>query len=112
MKKIISIILSAALVLLLSSCSAQKKLIGTWSADGEVLGISTKTEYIFREDGTGNFSGKLGIGVAFDYTVEDDKLTITYNSVLTKTTVYSFKVEKDVLTLISDSETLTLTKQK
>ncbi len=116
MKKVISLALIFVLVLVaFASCgSPEKKLIGTWKGDVELLGVTTSYEYTFNEDGTGKMTGALGsnTGVAFSYTVgEDGKLNITTTLLSVENTkTYTYTVEKDTLTLTEGDTVITLKK--
>lgn len=115
MKKAISLVLIFVLVLAaFASCgSPEKKLIGTWKGDVEILGVTTSYEYTFNEDGTGKMTGVLGsTGVAFDYSIgEDGKLNITTKLLgVESTKTYTYTVEKNTLTLTEGETVITLTK--
>ena len=115
MKKAISLVLIFVLVLAaFASCgSPEKKLIGTWKGDVEVLGVTTSYEYTFNEDGTGKMTGVLGsTGVAFDYSIgEDGKLNVTTKLLgVESTKTYTYTVEKNTLTLTEGETVITLTK--
>ncbi|MDY4254983.1 MAG: DUF5640 domain-containing protein [Oscillospiraceae bacterium] len=115
MKKAISLVLIFVLVLAaFASCgSPEKKLIGTWKGDVEILGVTTSYEYTFNEDGTGKMTGVLGsTGVAFDYSIgEDGKLNVTTKLLgVESTKTYTYTVEKNTLTLTEGETVITLTK--
>lgn len=115
MKKAISLALIFVLVLAaFASCgSPEKKLIGTWKGDVELLGVTTSYEYTFNEDGTGKMTGVLGsTGVAFDYSIgEDGKLNVTTKLLgVESTKTYTYTVEKNTLTLTEGETVITLTK--
>ena len=115
MKKAISLVLIFVLVLAaFASCgSPEKKLIGTWKGDVEVLGVTTSYEYTFNEDGTFKMTGVLGsTGVAFDYSIgEDGKLSVTTKLLgVESTKTYTYTVEKNTLTLTEGETVITLTK--
>lgn len=115
MKKAISIALIFVLVLAaFASCgSPEKKLIGTWSGDVELLGVTTSYEYTFNEDGTGKMTGVLGsTGVAFKYNIDDaGNLNITTSLLgVDSTKTYTYTVEKNTLTLTEGDTVITLTK--
>ncbi len=115
MKKAISLVLIFVLVLAaFASCgSPEKKLIGTWKGDVELLGVTTSYEYTFNEDGTGKMTGVLGsTGVAFDYSIgEDGKLNVTTKLLgVESTKTYTYTVEKNTLTLTEGETVITLTK--
>ena len=115
MKKAISLVLIFVLVLAaFASCgSPEKKLIGTWKGDVEILGVTTSYEYTFNEDGTGKMTGVLGsTGVAFDYSIgEDGKLSVTTKLLgVESTKTYTYTVEKNTLTLTEGETVITLTK--
>ena len=117
MKKVISIALILVLVVAaFASCgNPQKKLLGTWKGDVEVLGITTSYEFTFNEDGTGKMTGVLGdTGVAFTYNIDDaGKLNIETEILTVKSTrTYSYSIEKDTLTLTLDSDGSVITLKK
>ena len=96
-----------------SSCvSPEKKLIGTWKGDVEVLGVTANYEYVFNEDGTGKMTGSLGAGVAFTYNVAEDGTLSIVTTLLgvESTRTYTFAVEKNTLTLTENDTVITLTK--
>ena len=111
--KIVALLLSTVLlVVLLAGCGAQSKLVGTWEAKSEasILGVSIEIPFIsdgvisfsFEKDGTGAMTTDFGSSVptvsrAYTYTVEEDQLTLTYESGSVEE--YTFTVEKDVLKL-------------
>lgn len=104
-----------ALALLLGACGkiTPARLQGTWTGESSILGVVTKTEYTFNEDGTGTISGALGIGVAMHYTLEDDTLTVvTDTAILSQTLVYTVGFEKgDLLLTEANGDVLRLTRQ-
>lgn len=115
MKKAISLALVFVLILAaFASCgSPEKKLVGTWKGDVEVLGVSTSYEYTFNEDGTGKMTGVLGdTGVAFKYNVDDNgALNITTSLLgIDSTKTYTFAIEKNILTLTEGETVIKLTK--
>lgn len=115
MKKALSIL--AALMIFLcifSSCSSnEKSIIGKWTSQESFLGVVTETVYQFNEDGTGTMSTKLGVGIAMNYTISDNSLTITSNVLgLENTKVYTFTIEGNTLTLIDGDNTTVLTKSE
>lgn len=94
-----------SLLLLLSACGAisELRLQGTWQGEIEVLGFTTKTEFLFNEDGSGSMTSALGIGIAMEYTLEDDQLTIVTKTPVLQTTLrYTIAFEGDVLHLIDE----------
>ena len=103
------------LALLLGACGkiTPARLKGTWTGETNILGVVTKTEYTFNEDGTGTISGALGIGVAMHYTVEGDTLTVvTDTAILSQTMVYTVAIEDGALVLTDEKgEALRLTRQ-
>ncbi len=83
MKKIISVLVAVLIVAIsLSGCAEvneklnEKLIIGTWTAQNNVLGVVTESKYTFNEDGTGSMSTVLGIEIAITYTITEDALTI------------------------------------
>ena len=119
MKKIISIalVMCLALVLFAGCGSNEDKIIGTWKGSVEtgILNTSVNVEYTFNEDGTGSMpvlKSSVGIDVNFTYTIEGDVLTIvTDASILSQTKVYAMVFEGDTLTLIEeDNDKIILTR--
>ena len=114
MKKAVSLaIIFILLLVAFASCgSPEKKLIGTWKGDVEVLGVTANYEYVFNEDGTGKMTGSLGAGVAFTYNVAEDGTLSIVTTLLgvESTRTYTFAVEKNTLTLTENDTVITLTK--
>ena len=113
MKKAVSIVLAAVLlVCVLTSCGAGK-LVGTWTRQYTVLGIVTEDKLVFNEDGTGTMTTVLGIDMNMTYTAQDGKLVITFDTLGIETNVeYTYEFDKGNLLLTSDGETLVFEKQK
>ncbi|MBE6916698.1 MAG: hypothetical protein E7470_02160 [Ruminococcaceae bacterium] len=111
MRKAIAAVLVLVLVLSLSACTPQKKVLGTWKHQSNVFGIVTETLYTFNEDGTGTMSTLVDI--AFTYTIDDNVLRITTTVLeMSHTDTYTYQFDGDKLTLTGDNETLELTKVK
>ena len=114
MKKAISVVLVVLCVITVFSACAkpEKKIIGTWNGEQSVLGVVAKYSFTFNEDGTGNMTSALDIGVAMTYTIEGDKLNITTSVLgISNTKTYTFAFEGDQLLLTEGDTTITLTKQ-
>ena len=117
MKKFLCVALAfIVMAVSLAGCAAltEKAIIGTWTSQTTVLGVVAETEYTFNEDGTGSLStGGLGIGIAMNYTINEDKLTITTNTLGVQiTTEYTFELDGDSLILTDkDGSVTTLTKE-
>lgn len=123
MKKVLSIAVVAALILtMFAGCSLfsnEKKILGTWEGepiDAYVIEIDAPL-YTFNEDGTGEISTNLDIGIvsakpiSFKYTIEEDTLTVTYDSDLLGTVDYTMTFEDDTLSLVDEEgEKTVLTK--
>ena len=111
MKRIFSILLILYMVLLIG-CSAQDKILGTWSTEENVLGgLTAGTEYTFMENGIGKKRTILGVEVDMIYKLnkEENSLVITTSTLGIKTSnTYTYKFEKDVLYLTSETEVLKL----
>jgi len=113
MKKVIFIILIAALMLCLLTSCGSKSLVGTWSRQYTVLGVVNEDVFVFNEDGTGKMTTILGIGLDMEYTAEDGKLDIIVNVLGLDTKLeYTYKFEKGNLILTKDGESIQLEKQK
>ena len=97
---------------MVAGCGARSKLVGTWAAETEttILGVSIEIPFVsdtvisfsFEKDGTGAMTTDFGSSLpttnrAYTYAVEDDQLTLTYESGSVEE--YTFIVEKDVLKL-------------
>ena len=52
MRKTILSVCAVILLLVCVSCSSARSLVGTWSSETTLLGVSTETRYTFRSDGT------------------------------------------------------------
>lgn len=114
MKKVMSVVLVVLCVLtLFSGCAnPEKKIIGTWNGEENVLGVVAKYSFTFNEDGTGSMTAALDIGVAMTYTIEDDKLNITTSILgINNTKTYTYAFEGDQLLLTEGDTTIMLTKQ-
>ena len=115
MKKTISILL-AVLVVAISLCGCEalneKRIVGTWTAETSVFGVVTETEYTFNEDGTGTMSTVLGIGIAINYTIDDDKIMInTDTPTLQMSTNYTYEFVDDTLVLTDSDGAQTILKK-
>ena len=104
------LLVSVLLFGLVAGCGAQSKLVGTWEAETEtsILGVSIEIPFVsdsvisfsFEKDGTGAMTTQMGstsTSREYTYAVEEDKLTLTYDSGSVEE--YTFAVEKDVLKL-------------
>ena len=106
------LLITVLLFSLVAGCGAQSKLVGTWEAETEasILGVGIEIPFLsesvisftFEKDGTGAMSTEMGaaaptVSRAYTYTVEEDQLTLTYESGSVEE--YTFTVEKDVLKL-------------
>lgn len=114
MKKIVSLVLVVLCVLTAFSACAkpETKILGTWTGEQNVLGVVAKYSFTFNEDGTGNMTAALDIGVAMTYTIEGDKLNITTSVLgISNTRTYTYAFEGDQLLLTEGDTTITLTKQ-
>lgn len=118
MKKVLSIILTACLlVALFSGCGvsmSENMIVGTWTAQVKTAGVVTENEYTFYEDGTGVMTTVFDIGIAINYVIDDTTLTITTDTpALQKTSVYTYEFDgTDVLILTDENgEVMTLTQE-
>ena len=124
MKKVLSIVMVVCLaVTLFAGCSAltgtinESKIVGTWEGSKETgfFGTSVDVTYTFEKDGVGTMpvlDTGLNIDIKFNYTIEEDKLTIkTDSDYLSQTYVYTMAFEGDTLTLTDEAgDVLVLTK--
>lgn len=109
MRKVIAAALVVVIMLSLCACSPKQKILGTWSHQESVLGITTETIYTFNDDGTGVMSSLVDI--SFTYTIDKDVLCITTSMFeLSHTDTYTYAFDGDKLTLTGNNETLELTK--
>ena len=114
MKKVIScVLILVCLLTVFSSCAKpEKKIVGTWTGEQNILGVVAKYAFTFNEDGTGTMTAALDIGVAMTYTIEDDKLNITTSVLgISNTKTYTFTFEGDQLILTEDENRIVLTKE-
>lgn len=111
MRKVITVLLIAAMVLMLCSCAVyEKAIIGTWKYQTTVLGVVTETTYEFKEDGKGTMTNVLPI--EFTYAFVDDELHITTSALGIENTVeYTFEFSGSKLTLKDGDTTLVLEKE-
>lgn len=101
MKKSIIAVLALILTftLVMSGCSAEKKIIGSWISADSFINV----EYTFNEDSTGTMTA-FGVTVDTKYTYTDNTLVLTYSIMGIDTTeVYSVSFnESGHLILTSD----------
>lgn len=114
MKAKISLLLVAVILvcsLAFAACSAEEKIIGTWTSQQATLGVVTESQIIFEENGTGSVSGLLGITGNMTYVINEDLITITYSVLGVETAkTYSFTLKGDTLTLTENATTVTYTR--
>ncbi len=81
-------VITALLVIIscvMSGCSGEKKLIGTWISADSLISV----EYTFNEDSTGSKTA-FGVSVDTKYTYTNNTLTLTYSILTVDTTeIYS-----------------------
>lgn len=107
MRKVIAAVLVVVMLLSLTACTPQKKVLGTWKQTDALI----STTYTFNDDGTGVRS--LGVNVNFTYTIDDEFLKITTTAAgFSYTETYTYVFDGDKLTLTSDLQTIELTKVK
>lgn len=108
-KSIIALLL--LVVLVLSACTPQKLIVGTWKSQETVLGVVTETSYTFNEDGTGTMTSVLGVEVAITYTIDEDLLTVKTDVLgVESTESYTYEFSGDQLILTNNDGSMTLTK--
>ena len=114
MKAKISVILVAVILvctLAFAACSAQDKIVGTWTSQQTTLGIVTESTMTFNEDGTGIASGILGLTGNMMYVINENILTVTYDIFGVATTKnYSFTIKGDTLTIVDGDSTVIFTR--
>lgn len=114
MKKAISVLLVFACVItVFAACGKpEKKILGTWSGESNVLGVVAEYSFTFNEDGTGKMTAALDIGVAMTYTIDGDQLNITTSVLgISNTKTYTYAFDGDKLILNDGSNQITLTKE-
>ncbi|MBE6813055.1 MAG: hypothetical protein E7523_09255 [Ruminococcaceae bacterium] len=114
MKTKISVLLVAVILvctLAFAACSAEEKIIGTWTSQQTTLGVVTESSIVFNEDGTGSVSGLLGLTGNMTYVINENIMTVTYNIFGVESTKnYTFEIKGDTLTLTEDATTVTYTR--
>ncbi len=124
MKKILSIVLVMCLaVSLFAGCSSlggalnEAKIVGTWEGEVETgfFGTTVDVKYTFEKEGKGSMpllNSGISLDVNFNYTIEEDILTIkTDSDLISQTYVYTMAFEGDTLTLTDEAgDAIVLTK--
>lgn len=113
MKKIVAFMLVTVIALSLFACAApEKAIVGSWKTQSKVLdSVTIETTYTFNEDGTGSLSNVIDI--AFTYSIEGDKLSITTTTLgIENTEEYFFDLQGSKLTLTDAKNTIELEKVK
>lgn len=113
MKKAIATISLVLCILVLVSCGASSKIVGTWTHKSDsVLGISLSQTYTFNSDGTGKCN-LLGTDINFTYTVKDDVVTIKSTVLGTESSAdYTVAFDGNILKMTDASgDTVEYTKQ-
>lgn len=95
-------VLIIGIVLICKSCSADKSIVGTWDYD-------TVTVYRFDKNGKGALELPNG-SYEFSYNIDEDKLIIDFISESASDSTYTFYINNDALTLISDGNSYILKK--
>lgn len=100
---IVAVVLITAILLIVRGCSVTQRdaLYGKWNLDGT-------TFYVF--DGNGN--GKMELpekSYDFQYTIQDNTITIDFTDENAKDFTYDFTVENDTLTLAGKEKKETFT---
>jgi hypothetical protein len=114
MKKVISCVLIVLCILtVFASCAKpEKKILGTWTGEENILGVVAKYSFTFNEDGTGSVTAALDVGAAMTYKIEGDQLSVTTSVLgISNTRTYTFVFEGDTLILNDGSKQITLTKE-
>ncbi len=114
MKAKISVLLFAVILVCtfaFAACSAEDKIIGTWTSQQTTLGVVTESSVVFNEDGTGSVSGLLGLTGNMTYAINENVLTVTYNIFgVESTKTYTFEIKGDTLNLTEGTTTVTYTR--
>lgn len=112
MKRLIAVLLAALMLLCLLTSCGSKSINGTWTRQYTVLGVVNEEKFVFNGDGTGSITAALGIDVDMTYTVDGDKLAVTFKVLgIETTTEYVYEIKGEQLLLTADGETLTFEKQ-
>ncbi len=112
MKKVLALSVALIMVLCLFACSAKNLLVGSWEHEETVLGVVTRSTYVFNEDGTGKTTTVLGIELDMTYVVDGDKLSITTETLgVESTKEYTFELTVNELTIIDGEERTVYTKK-
>ena len=115
MKKFLCILLIVAMLFCFTACpNNESSIIGKWSGKAKIIsGIMIETEITFEENGKGYITPNLGVGISFDYSIEDDKITIIPDTpIIKKTLVYEFVLDKKKLVLSDSNDEMVFTKTK
>ena len=101
-RRIVAIVLVLSLLFVLTACSYNKyKIIGTWNMeDGGT--------FTFNKNGTCTMGRRAGRYVDCIYSIDGDKLTITYKGETETSTIKTLTSSK--LVLSDGKETVTLTR--
>ncbi len=124
MKKVLSVVIIMCLaVSVFAGCSAltgtinESKIVGTWEGEKETgfLGTSIDVTYTFEKDGVGTMpilNTGINVEANFSYTIEEDTLTIVTDSeYFSQTYIYTMEFDGDTLTLTDEAgDALVLTK--
>ena len=114
MKKVISCVLIVFCVLsVFASCAKpEKKIIGTWTGETNILGVVAEYSFTFNEDGSGKMTTALDVGLAMNYTINDGKISITTSVLgISNTNEYTYEFDGDQLILNDGENRIVLTKQ-
>lgn len=107
LKKTACAVCMAAMVLSLAACGS-KSVEGKWSCQQN----GAVTTYEFNADGTGSMDIGEGIVMPITYSVDKDKLKISYTTLGTQNEIeYNVVIDKKTLTLTNDTSSLTFDKQ-
>lgn len=85
----------------------KSNIIGKWSGETRIISvIMVETEINFYENGKGYITPKLDVGISFDYSINNNVITIIPDTpIIKKTMVYEFELDEDKLVLFdSDGE--------
>ena len=111
MRKLVAFSLVIVMMLTLCACTPEKKILGTWAHETQILDVILTATYTFREDGTGVRS--TVVDVDFTYTIDGDVLRITTVTLgISHTDTYTYAFDGDHLILTENGTTTTLTKVK
>lgn len=115
MKKFFCVLLIVAMLFCFTACpNNESSIIGKWYGKTRIIsGIMVETEITFEENGKGYITPNLGVGISFDYSIEDYEITIIPDTpVIKKTLVYEFDLDEEKLVLFDSNDEMVFTRTK